>query len=343
MTGGMRVAEAVGRGLAELGADTVFGVVGSGNFHVTNALIAGGARFVAARHEGGATVMADAWARTTGRPGVVSVHQGPGLTNAMTGIAEAAKSRTPLLVLAAEAPEVRSNFHVDVAGLAAAVGALSERLYSPASAMADAHRAWQAALGRRTVVLALPLNVQAADCEPTAVQAAPRTYPPAPSPEAVSALAAVLRGADRPVFIAGRGARGRAGRPSARAELERLADACGALLATSAVAKGLFRGNPWDLDVSGGFASPLTAELISGADLIVGWGCSLNMWTTRHGKLIGRRATIVQVDDDSDAIGAHREVRLGVIGDVAETARAVAAALGAPTVNGEPDGEPRPV
>jgi acetolactate synthase I/II/III large subunit len=324
----MRVADAAGRELARLGADTVFGVVGSGNFHVTNALIAGGARFIAARHEGGATVMADAWARTAGRPGVVSVHQGPGLTNAMTGIAEAAKSRTPLLVLAAEAPEIRSNFHVDVAGLAAAVGAVAERLYSPASALADVHRAWQTALGRRTVLLALPLNVQAGPCEPAAVQAAaPRTYPPAPAPEAVTAVAAVLRGADRPVFIAGRGARGRAGRPSARGELERLADACGSLLATSAVAKGLFRGNPWDLDVSGGFASPLAAELITGADLIIAWGSSLNMWTMRHGKLIGTGATLIQVDDDPSALGAHRPVHLGVLGDVAETARAVADAI----------------
>jgi len=323
----MRVADAVGQGLAKLGAEVVFGVVGSGNFHVTNALIAGGARFVAARHEGGATVMADAWARTTGRPGVVSVHQGPGLTNAMTGIAEAAKSRTPLLVLAAEAPEIRSNFHVDVAGLAAAVGAVYERLYSPASALSDVHRAYQAALGRRTVILALPLNVQAAAWEPGTVHAAARTYPPAPSAEAVTAVAAVMRGATQPVFIAGRGARGRAGRASARAELERLADACGALLATSAVARGLFRGNPWDLDVSGGFASPLAAELITGADLIIGWGCSLNMWTMRHGKLIGTGATLIQVDDDPTALGAHRPVHLGVVGDVAETARAVADAL----------------
>jgi acetolactate synthase I/II/III large subunit len=337
MTAGMRVADAVGQGLAKLGAEVVFGVVGSGNFHITNALIAGGSRFVAARHEGGAAVMADAWARTTGQPGVVCVHQGPGLTNAMTGITEAAKSRTPLLVLAAEAPEIRSNFHVDVAGLAAAVGAVPERLYSPASALADVHRAWQTALGRRTVILALPLNVQAApwDSVPLAgsspwastVQAAPRIYPPAPSPEAVTAVAVLLRGADRPVFIAGRGARGRAGRASARAELERLADASGALLATSAVAKGLFRGNPWDLDVSGGFASPLAAELITGADLIIGWGCSLNMWTMRHGKLIGPGTTLVQVDDDPTALGAHRAVHLGVLGDVAETSRAVAAAL----------------
>ena len=380
----MRVADAVGQGLAKLGADTVFGVVGSGNFHVTNALIAGGARFVAARHEGGATVMADAWARTAGRPGVVSVHQGPGLTNAMTGIAEAAKSRTPLLVLAAEAPEIRSNFHVDVAGLAAAVGAVPERLYSPASALADAHRAYQTALGRRTVILALPLNVQAAAFETVAsrggrgglggtvasprgvwgdgspqereqggsggdrfprgntVPAAPRIYPPAPAPEAVTAVAAALRGATQPVFIAGRGARGLAGRASARAELERLADACGALLATSAVAKGLFRGNPWNLDVSGGFASPLAAELITGADVIIGWGCSLNMWTMRHGKLIGTGATLIQVDDDPGALGAHRPVHLGVLGDVTETARAVADAL-LGREEGDRGGEPRSV
>jgi acetolactate synthase I/II/III large subunit len=317
----MRVAEAVGRGLAGLGVNTVFGVVGSGNFHVTNALVAGGARFVAARHEAGATVMADAWARTCGAAGVVTVHQGPGLTNAMTGIAEAAKSRTPLLVLAAEAPEIRSNFHVDVAGLAAAVGAVPMRVYSPASALADAHRAYATALGRRTVVLALPLNVQSAACEPGPVPTLRRTYPVAPAAEAVTALAEVLRGARRPVFIAGRGARGRA------AELERLADACGALLATSAVAKGLFHGSPWNLDVSGGFATPLAAELIGDADVIVGWGCSLNMWTTRHGKLISPQATLVQVDDDPAAIGAHRPVHLGVPGDVAETARAAADAL----------------
>ena len=100
----MLVTDAVAAVLADFGADTVFGVVGSGNFHVTNALINRGARFVAARHECGAASMADGWARTTGRPGVLSVHQGPGLTNALTGITEAAKSRTPLVVLAADAP-----------------------------------------------------------------------------------------------------------------------------------------------------------------------------------------------------------------------------------------------
>jgi thiamine pyrophosphate-dependent acetolactate synthase large subunit-like protein len=322
----MLVSEAVGATLAGLGADTVFGLVGSGNFHVTNALIANGATFVATRHECGAACAADAWARGTGRVGILSVHQGPGLTNALTGITEAAKSRTPLLVLAADVAgaAVRSNFRIDVAVLAASVGAVADRLYSPATAAADAARAYRTAQRqRRTVVLAMPLDVQAAQCEPPRIPPVPPLAPPAPAPEAAARLAQALTEAERPVFVAGRGAR------AARAALEDLADACGALLATSAVAKGLFHGSPWDLGVSGGFASPLTAELITAADLVVGWGSSLNMWTMRHGKLIGPGARVAQVDDDGSAIGAHQPVDIAVPGDVAQTASVVLASLGA--------------
>jgi acetolactate synthase-1/2/3 large subunit len=332
----MLVSEAVGAtlaDLADLGTHTVFGVVGSGNFHVTNALVSRGARFVAARHECGAACAADAWARGTGRVGIVTVHQGPGLTNALTGITEAAKSRTPLLVLAPDVAgaAVRSNFRIDVAALATSVGAVPDRLYSPGTAAADTARAYQTAQReRRTVVLAMPLDVQAAHCDPPRIAPLPPLDPPAPAPEAVARLTEALAGAARPVFVAGRGARV----AGARADLERLADACGALLATSAVAKGLFHGNPWDLGVSGGFASPLAAELISNADLVAGWGSSLNMWTMRHGKLIGPGACVLQIDDDSAAIAAHRPVDVGVRGDVALTARAALDGLAGRTAPG---------
>jgi acetolactate synthase I/II/III large subunit len=323
----MKVTDAVASVLTDLGADTVFGVVGSGNFHVTNALVARGARYVAARHECGAASMADAWARLTGRPAVLSLHQGPGITNALTGITEAAKSRTPLVVLAADvsASAVTSNFRIDVAAITAATGATPARLHSPAFAVDDAARAYRLARDeRRTVVLALPLDVQASECSWPGPPDARRAEPRPPRPQHVALLARVLAGATRPVFIAGRGARS----AEARAALERLADACGALLTTSAAAKGLFRGNPWDLDVSGGFASPLAAELIGGADVLVAWGCSLNMWTTRHGSLVGPDTAVIQVDVDERAIGAHRPVKAGVVGDVALTATAVADQLG---------------
>ncbi|WP_328492166.1 thiamine pyrophosphate-binding protein [Streptomyces sp. NBC_00414] len=324
----MKVAEAVGRALYAAGVGQVFGVVGSGNFHLTNAMVAAGARFVAARHEGGAATMADAYARVSGTVAALSVHQGPGLTNAMTGIAEAAKSRSPLLVLAAEVTEPRSNFHIDQEALARAVGAIPLRITSGEHAVQQACAAVERALHeRRTVLLNVPLRTQDLDVpEGALAQAAPprERTPVEPSPDDVTALARVLGQARRPLFVAGRGARS----PGGRAALEALAERHGALLATSAVARGLFHGNPWSLDVSGGFSSPLTAELIEAADTIVGWGCALNMWTMRHGRLIGADTTVVQVDDDASALGAHREVWLGVTGDVELTARRALEASG---------------
>jgi thiamine pyrophosphate-dependent acetolactate synthase large subunit-like protein len=324
----MKVAEAVGRALHTVGVEQVFGVVGSGNFHLTNALVAAGARFVAARHEGGAATMADAYARVSGTVAAVSVHQGPGLTNAMTGIAEAAKSRTPLVVLAAEVTRRTSNFYVDQEALGTAVGAVPMRITSAGDAVEQGVTAVRRALHeRRTVLLNLPLEVQASDVpDGVLAQLAPLPRRPAVEPAAseVAALTRVLEQARRPVFVAGRGSRS----PAARDALEALAERCGALLATSAVARGLFHDNPWSLDVSGGFASPLAAELIGGADVIVGWGCTLNMWTMRHGALIGADTTVVQVDDDPSALGAHRQLHLGVTGDVERTARHVLAAFG---------------
>jgi acetolactate synthase-1/2/3 large subunit len=323
----MNGAEAVGRTLAAGGVDHVFGVVGSGNFHVTNALVDAGATFVAARHENGAATMADSYARMSSRLPAVTVHQGCGLTNAMTGITEAAKSRTPLIVVAAEVTQPRSNFYVDQAALTTAVSAVPARITSAATAVAETRAALELARNqRRTVVLNLPLPVQSEPVPQEAWTAPPDAVvesPVTPSDADVVTLVEALDRAERVVFVAGRGARG----AGSREALERLGDAAGGLLATSAVAKGLFKGNPWSLDVSGGFSSPLAAELIRGADLIVGWGCALNMWTMRHGRLIGERATVIQVDDDPEAIGAHRHGAVGVVGDVRETAVAAAAHL----------------
>ncbi|GII65680.1 acetolactate synthase I/II/III large subunit [Sphaerisporangium krabiense] len=326
----MIVARAVGAVLARLGVTAAFGVVGSGNFHVTYALAEHGVRFVAARHEGGAATMADAYARVSGTVGVLSVHQGPGLTGATTGIAEAAKSRTPLIVLAGEAMEPRSNFHIDQFRLAEAVGAVPLRVTSAETAVAETVRAFRLAVDeRRTVVLNLPLAVQRLTLaeDMLAVPAPTERVFPDPSPQRAAELAGALAAARRPVFVAGRGAR------HARRELEALADRTGALLATSAVARGLFAGSPWNLDVSGGFASPLTAALIRESDLIVGWGCALNMWTMRHGRLVGPSAMIAQVDLEPGALGAHLPIDIGVVGDAAATARAVTALV---------EGEKRP-
>src|ERR671931_514279 len=170
----MLVSDAVGKALAEEGVRVVFGLLGSGNLTVSNALRDAGAAFYAARHETGAVCMADGYARVSGEVACASVHQGPGLTNAITGLTEAAKSRTPVVLLAADTPAsaLRSNFKIDQDGLVESVGAVA----GPA--------------------------------------------------------------------------------------LCRLGELTGAVLATSAVANGLFAGDPYDLGISGGFATPTATRLL---------------------------------------------------------------------------------
>ncbi|WGH82938.1 thiamine pyrophosphate-binding protein [Auritidibacter ignavus] len=325
--------------LADHGLTHVFGVVGSGNFHLTNHLIAAGIDFTAARHEGAAASMADAYTRlasldspeTRDRPelnptgfAAVSVHQGSGLTNLVTGLTEATKSGTGMLVLTAETPldAEGSNVEIDQFGVVEAVGALPLRITDPNEVATVLDEVFHHLARRKTVVLNLPTDVQTqpVTAEVEVPHRGPRTGT-IPQLSQVTRAAKSLQHAERPVILAGRGAL------HARTEIIALADTAGALLTTSAVANGLFEGHPWNLGISGGFSSPATAELISQADLILSFGCALNDWTTRHGALINDEATLIQVDHSPWAIGKFREVSQTLIADSAAVAEAVDAEL----------------
>ena len=322
------VADVVGATIAALGVKDAFGVLGSGNLVVTNALVRHGAQFHPARHEMSATCMADGYARVTGRVGVVSVHQGPGLTNTMTGLAEAAKSRTPVVVLAGETPAaaLTSNFRIDQHDLVESVGAIADRVHGPKTAADDAARAYQRALTeRRPVVLMLPIDIQpqpAGQPEPSRPPLPPLS-PPEPATDAVKAAADLLTAARRPAIIAGRGAV----LAGARGELERLGQAIGAVLATSAPANGLFADLPYALGISGGFASPFAAELLPQADAVLVVGASANHWTTKHGAMIGADARVIQVDTEPSAISRNRPAHVAIIADAKTAATALTTEL----------------
>ena len=323
------VADVVGATIAAQGVKDAFGVLGSGNLVVTNALVRHGAAFHHARHEMSATCMADGYARVTGRVGVVSVHQGPGLTNTMTGLAEAAKSRTPLLILSGETPAaaLTSNFRIDQHDLVESVGAIAERVHSARTAADDAARAYQRAITeRRPVVLMLPIDIQPQPAVQTVPSQPPlpALHPPEPAPAAIQQAAELLTKARRPAIIAGRGAVLAGAGPA----LEDLGARIGAVLATSAPANGLFAGLPFALGISGGFASPFAARTLPQADVVLVAGASVNHWTTKHGAMIGRDAKIIQIDVDPRAIGRNRPVDAALIADVDAATKALNAALG---------------
>src|SRR5438046_1508519 len=135
MKGNPTVAAVLADDLAAYGARRCFGLLGTANFKISHALVEAGVELISARHEGNAACMGDAYAKATGELTLVSVHSGPGLTNALTGIAEAAKSRTPLLVLAGDVPAgaVKSNFYIEQAEMVRPVGAVCERNHTAAS------------------------------------------------------------------------------------------------------------------------------------------------------------------------------------------------------------------
>jgi thiamine pyrophosphate-dependent acetolactate synthase large subunit-like protein len=300
----MRVSQAIGSVLVDSGIEAFFGLAGSGNFAVLSALHAEGAAFYSSRHECGAVMMADGYARASRKVGVASVHQGPGFTNTLTGLAEAAKARTPLIVLAADIPTgtLWSNFKVDQAALAATVGAIPERVRGPETAAADTARALRRAqTERRPVVLGIPIDVVEEHCPdgPPAVPHWPPLKPPGPAEGSVAAVADLLALSHRPAIVAGQGA----ALANAREALEALGDRVGAVLATSAMGHGLFTGSPYSVGIAGGFSSSLAARLLGRADVVLAFGASLNHWTVRHGSLFPSDAHVVQVDLDEEAIG----------------------------------------
>jgi thiamine pyrophosphate-dependent acetolactate synthase large subunit-like protein len=338
MNGNSTVAAVIARDLAAFGARRCFGLLGTANFKISHALVGAGVELISARHEGNAASMADAYAKATGELTLVSVHSGPGLTNAMTGIAEAAKSRTPLLVLAGDVPNgaVKSNFHIDQAELVRSVGAVSERIHTARTAREDTLRAVKRALrDRQTVVLSLPTDVQDAEL---ATNSGPLELPPAPGrlhpdPEAVVRLADAMARAERPLILGGRGAV----LSDAERELVALADRTGALLATTVCGHGLFAGNPWSLGICGGFSSPAADELIAESDLIAGFGASFTQWTTKRGKLIAPGAAVAQIDVEAPKLGYQMPIQHAVHGDAKTTAEALLAEIARRGISG-----PRP-
>ncbi len=149
-----------------------------------------------------------------------------------------------------------------------------------------------------------------------------RWHPPAPSrAEPCDEIAAALAGAERPFLLAGRGA-WIAGAGDALGEL---ADATGALTASTALGRGVFPRSEYDLGVTGGFGADGAMELVREADVAVVFGASLNQFTMRFGELFAPGTRVFQVDVAPAA--THPHVGGFVRGDAGVVARALVDAL----------------
>jgi 5-guanidino-2-oxopentanoate decarboxylase len=234
-------AEALMKLLAAYGVDTVFGMAGTMTLELYRGIALAGIRHVQCRNEQGASLMADGYARATGKPGVCTIIAGPGVTNAATGIAQAYCDSQPMLVLSGACAMLTQGkgwgaVHEldDQSAVTAGFTAFSTMVRDPEELPELIARAYGVFRGSRPrpVHLSLPRDMLPL---PVGSEWKTRRAPslPMPDPAAIEEAADRLACAERPVIFVGGGALG------TRKALTEIAERIGAPVLSSNAGKGI--------------------------------------------------------------------------------------------------------
>lgn len=321
-------AELIGRALRLEGVKNVFTIAGDHVLPALDTMADMGFRFVDTRHEQAAAHMADAWGRITGEPGV-AMYTTPGFANAIPGLANALHSESPLLSISgsAELAELGRGAmqEIDQVGMARPV-TKGAWMVTDTRRIPDmiAHALRVAYSGRRGPVhLTIPVDIQQqVVSEGDAAFYAPSEYRGAgasqASPEQVRQAVDLLRGARRPLIVAGSAAAyARSGDT-----LQRFIETTRLPLLTEGDARGFVSDeHPYCL---GFFDQGLSqaarkirqadAVMLLGRkqDLIIGYAMP---------PTIAADAAVIQIDPSEAEIGRNRGVAIGIAGDVDATLR----------------------
>jgi thiamine pyrophosphate-dependent acetolactate synthase large subunit-like protein len=326
-----------------LGVEQVFGLMSDDTAVFATALDSAGIRFYGARHENNAIAMAEGFASATGGLGIAVIGRGPATANGLHAATYASRTGSRVLIISGDAavptgaitaigPDYKG---FNATGVLNAAGIRTFLATSPTAARGALADAAATALQGGAAALLLPVNVQLADMDYDEGPATPTSRstqrpPVAPAPRAIEAAVALLRQSRKPLILAGLGAH----RADAKAALEQLAERTGALLATSARGKDLFRGHPCNLGIVGSFSHSAARRMVAEADCVMVFGASLNLLTMSFGHSLPK-VPLIQVDANRGSIGRWYPADVAVVADARLAAEALLAALPA-GVNAEP-------
>lgn len=338
----MRGADVLVAMLEEAGVEVVFGVPGGAISPIHDALLDSPIRSITTRHESGAMFAAAGYAQATGKLAVVAVTSGPGMLNAMTGLASAWCDGLPVMLLVGEVPHAAhgkgvlqdgSAHGLHLVDMARHVTKLSVEVPRPSALPHLVRRAITTAMAGKQgpVMLTLPMDVTTAMIRPPRIDGAIALGEVLPA-ETLGEIEALLRAADRPLILAGSGARGAADRLRQVAELLRCP------VATSPKGKGVFPENhPLALGVLGmGGHDSARAYLASGVDLVLAIGTSLGDLATDGFAPELQSRTLIHVDIDARQIGKSYEPSHAVIASAAQFLAAVRERFEAKPLRGRP-------
>jgi thiamine pyrophosphate-dependent acetolactate synthase large subunit-like protein len=321
----MKVYEAMANAFIKEGTTILFGLLGDGQMTWWSAI----ARYpqlkiIDVRDEGCAVTMAEGYAMATGKVGVASATQGPGLARMTTSLIVATRSRTPVVVYTSKTSLNNEHVvqHMNQDALVSATGAGYIEVLKPSyaeDAVRDAF--YRARRESRPIVLCVPLDVQQMACDADGDDYRPSSdmFPGQqairPDVGRLREAAGIVKSAKKPVIVLGRGAMS----PAAQATANRLAERIGALIATTLVAKGTLADSEYYVGVSGLFSAREVLQLFEESDCVIAVGARLSTHTLAGGYLYSN-AKFIHIDIEPHMVmGNDRGADCYVQGDAAAT------------------------
>ncbi len=315
------------RVLKQHGVDTIFYLMGGPMLSAELECIDDGIHLIDARHEQAAAMMAHAYARVSNRVGVCMAASGPGVTNLVTGVANAWADAAPLLVIGGAAPVNRWGFGVfqemDQVALFRPITKWAERIIDIKRIPDMVATALRQAVSGKPGPAYLDIG---GDILYRQIEDSEIHYPnpkltlarhrPAGNPEAVREAISLLAHAEKPIIMTGSGIFW----SEASADLQRFVEMSGIPFYTTPQGRGVI---PDDHELS---LLNARASAFSQADLLVVVGTRANYV---NGHLTAPRfradAKLIQVNIDAAEIGATRECDVGIVGDAKEVLQQLAA------------------
>jgi acetolactate synthase-1/2/3 large subunit len=310
----------VGRVLKECGVEYVFAINGGHTFPILAALRENGVHMIHMRHEQSCAYAADAYARTTGRPGVLSVTAGCGLTNAVTGLCVAGLTGSPVVCIAGQHPTTEDHLgsfqEAYGSDICRSFTKSQKRVLDWTTIQVDVRLAFREAITppQGPTLVEIPTNVLYQQDDPARLRGGAQVLAAddlrsAGDPRQVERALALLARAERPLIAAGDGVFW----SGASADLQAFAEFAHVPVYSRRAAQGaLSEDHP--LAVCGAWKKPFTGS----ADVIVALG--FRFWSGEHfgePPTWNAEAAFIQIDATPGRIGWHVPVTVPLVGDPA--------------------------
>ena len=323
--------------------EVMFGLPGGAILPAYDPIFDSSIRHILVRHEQGAGHAATGYAQVTGRAGVCIATSGPGATNLVTPLMDAAMDSVPLIAITGQVPSAAIGTdafqEADIRGITMPFTKHNYLVTNPDEIPGVIAEAFHIATTGRPGPVLVDIAKDALQKMttfnwPTSIKLAGYNPKTTPDAQAITDAAALIAQSSKPVFYVGGGVI----KANAHKELRQLVELLGAPVVTTLMARGAFPdSHPLHMGMPGMHGTVAAVTALQKADLLITLGARFDDRVTGKLSTFAPNAKILHADIDPAEIGKNRHADVAVVGDVRETISALIPALKAALAKNQPD------